>query len=182
LAWVIAHELKFGGIDDKPSNEIKNKLQINLFPTKKGETLREWLKEHYEELEIQLSEFDGWVEKLGDLRHPTAHRIPLFFVPYFLISKEQHDEWHSKKNELAKLISADIDVKDCEKFRQAGGLIDSLGDSGQFFPMFSHEHKFNEKGEVESESLNVLYPTIPDDCDQLLSLIEKCTIFLSKRE
>lgn len=183
LAWIIAYEVEYGVIENKGSRHMSDKGKINLFPSlnqKKKENLRTFITNRYKNLECILIAFDEWIKELGGIRHPAAHRMPLQIVPYFL-RQDRTKKWLAKWRKYIGLLDKEmienspIFVEKAEKIRK------SIGDLGEFYPIFALEMEYDENGKIQSESFNFLYPTIVDDCANLLNLIEKLVKFLESR-
>lgn len=72
MAWLLAYHLSL----DEEMDLEKNKFDIGLFNKK----FRKYLPEG---VAAKVGEFDDWHRHIVGHRHPTAHRIPPYVIPYF---------------------------------------------------------------------------------------------------
>ncbi len=86
LAWVLQFELKtFPGITEVSGA----KMRIHLFKEEFIEELKKKSLPHA----LPVLAMERWGQDLAKLRHPAAHRIPLYVPPGVFTSQEQIDEF-----------------------------------------------------------------------------------------
>ena len=185
LAWLIAYELQFNNLGDTSSKDQKKSIihKINLFPSKekkKEKSLREMIEGEYPDFEYCLSRFDKWIVKLANLRHPAAHRMPLYMPPY-TVPKEEGGNWIAAREEADALVYKGVSENDLESLEKGIAKFKDLEGYGKLDQIFAHEFEFDESGNIKGKSLNPLYPTIVDDCSKLIDLVQISSNFLLSR-
>lgn len=129
LAWVLVHEKKLVGKNDK---EIRPS-QVGLGP--KCELVRMQLSP---EMQAYLTSRDSWFEYLENFRHALAHRIPLYIPPYSIPDSEADAYWRFEAVKEEALARGDVD-----RYR---GLEEEQKKLFRFSPVYTHS--FEEKSKT----------------------------------
>lgn len=195
IAWVIAYETEH--IKDKSPNEFTHtqKQNINIFKRKNSQDLGHNLKVKFFSLyPIFYQKFEGKISHLKNIRNISAHQIP-FYIPNIL-KNEDYEKWelyeekirqnnmgmssfpseiqHNSTDSTATVfqkISLQLKYQD-EKLKENSELKasrDNLGrTSSNFYAAFSKN----------PEEAYPIYPTIIDDCNLVIDLLEESLNFL----
>jgi hypothetical protein len=101
----------------------------------------------------EISQFAGWEEDLVRLRHPAAHRMPLYVPSTVLTSEEAKSFEH-----YGRLISEAVSQGQFDRLPELHNMRRHVG---TLVPQFLHDPR---------EGTNLIYPTIPQDIGTMVKI------------
>lgn len=168
VAWTIAYEK--GLIPDSLKSEDEHKFEIDLFKKK----FQKQLKQVAPEFRAKVADYQEWYNEMSQFRHPGAHRVPLYIIPYRITEEELAEERVGEQRMQSEFSDYLQKVKNAEPIsteEMRRLQTQQPKKFGKFVPMFAHTVR-------EDSKVYYLYPALRKDIESILDMFDCMVEFL----